>query len=321
MMAGAQANAGPGLSPVPAAETAGVPVGTQPPAVPVSLAGSMASDSTNAPVLPPLSTDAPAPTDNAPASVLRCGGRTATEIEKGPAPGRIEIAPLPSESETGRQTVAVATTDPSGDNIDRFIQSHFRIGTRVTWFLLDDSKRKVDMSDSYYGSITELRAIQNWIPYKLYADIMINPYIGVEITWDQIRADTITRSDGHNDGTIDLKGPMAGLLVRYPNATCLTPYGGAGAAWFRAEFDEDFYWQYPRDYYEQEIDLQNTWGWFAYLGLSIRIWDRWSADLYYRHTDVSVDGSHWQWNQERQSGTFTFPLSNEAFGLGASYTF
>lgn len=128
--------------------------------------------------------------------MLRYGGRTAAEIERGKAPRRIENAPLPRASETGRRPVA-ATVYPSEDDSARFIQSHFRIGTRVTWFMLDDSKRKVDMSDSYFGSITELRAIQNWIPpYKLYADIMINPYIGVEVTWDQIRADTITHPPG-----------------------------------------------------------------------------------------------------------------------------
>ena len=229
--------------------------------------------------------------------------------------------PLPQTSEPGRLTIAMANAYPSESDTEHFINSHIRLGTRVTWFYLDDSKRNPDMSDSYYGSITELRAIQNLIPYKLYADIMINPYIGVEITWDQIQSDTITRLDGHNDGTIDLKGPLAGLLLRYPNATRLTPYGGVGAAWFRAEFNEDYYWQYPRATYEQEIDLQNTWGWFAYLGLSIRIWSRWSAELYYRHTGVSVNGNHWEYNQTRMTGTFTFPLSNEALGLGANYTF
>lgn len=114
---------------------------------------------------------------------------------------------------------------------------------------------------------------------------------------------------------------MAGLLLRYPNAACLTPYGGVGAAWFRAEFNEEYSWQYPFPNYEQEMDLQNTCGWFAYLDLSIRIWNGWSADLYYRHTGVSVDGSHWERYQLRQTDSFTFPLSNEALGLGLNYTF
>jgi len=258
---------------------------------------------------------------------LRWGGRVAKEIEKGkpaatPKSVSTPVSPVRESSTAEPARPVVVPSEPrSGDAADQFIDSHIHLGTRVTWFILDDRQRHVDMSDSFYGSITELRACQDMIPYKLFADVMLNPYVGVEVTWDRIQADTITRSDGHNDGTLDLKGPMASLLGRYPNASRFTPYGGVGLAWFKADFKEDPLWQRPYGDFEQEFDMDDTWGWIVSLGLSARIWEQWSADLYYRHTGVSVDGVHWHWYHQQPTSSFTFPLSNEALGLGVRYEF
>lgn len=204
---------------------------------------------------------------------------------------------------------------------DTFIAHHLELGTRISCFMLEDEKRTGD--DSFYGSITELRAMQNYIPYKFFADYKINNWWGFELAWDRVQAGTITRSDGHNDGTIDVHGPMLSIFGRYANASPIEPYAGIGLGYFFVDFHEDSIWHQPRGEFEQSFYMEDSWGWIAYAGLDVLIIDRWHADLLIRHMEVNADGTHYQTSpaggDEYPTSSFSFPMSNDSVSLGLRY--
>jgi outer membrane protein W len=214
---------------------------------------------------------------------------------------------------------------------------NLEVGTRLTYFSIKDNKRDVnavstDMG-SFYGSITELKAVQNYMPLKVFVDYKVNPYWGVELTWDQVQADTITRSDGHNDGAINVKGPILSVFARYPNYSVVTPYAGIGLAYLFSDFEEDYYWQYAiyrdsgihknGDEWSQTMDLDNAVGWVVYAGASIQIVYQWEADVYIRYMKADIDGTHSTFVGSTVTDTASpsFPLSNIALGIGLRYCF
>jgi len=210
---------------------------------------------------------------------------------------------------------------------------NFEIGTRSTYFWIRDDKRGATQlpgnAGNYYGSINELVEVEDPWPLKIFVDYKINPYWGVELTWDQIKAKTYTQVDptsgwgGYSDGTLSLIGPEASVFARYPNDTIFTPYAGVGAVYYFASNTENGDWAHPYGDFYQAFDPNNTWGWVFYGGCAIPLSGPWSADLFVRYTKVGVDGTHYQGFGAADSigGQFTFPLSNVSAGLGVRYSF
>ncbi len=213
-------------------------------------------------------------------------------------------------------------TAKDGKTWSSCLTDRVEVGTRVTYFKLEDDQKNAEATSkaegSFYGSITELDAQQNYIPLKLFVDYKFTKYVGAEVTVDEIQADTITRSDGHNDGTVDMWGPIVSLFGRYPNSTRFIPYAGAGMVYFWSDFKEEESWKHGNGN-DQTFDLDDSTGWVAYGGVSAKVTGRWFADLYVRHMDIDVDGTHY--NHGRNTGVFTFPMSNDAVGLGVRYIF
>ncbi|TAN35885.1 MAG: porin family protein [Verrucomicrobia bacterium] len=201
------------------------------------------------------------------------------------------------------------------------------IGTRSTWVYLTDHQRDINATTaamgSFYGSIDQLDAVQNYWPLKPFIDYKLCPYGGIELAWDSLTARTITRGDGHTDGDLSIMGPMVSVFVRYPNTTGLTPYAGVGVAYYRVDFDEDADWHVPPGRSEiQTMDFDHTYGVFGYGGLIWKFADNWSADLYLRYTKVDAEGIHWQGpDGDSYGGSPSFPLSHIATGLGVRYSF
>lgn len=239
-------------------------------------------------------------------------------------------------ADAGNESATEALTQPSAINAQRlhaadddaFLQN-FEAGTRISYFWLRDRKRDFNSGvdntpGSFYGSINQLDAVENALPIKVFVNYKFSPYWGVELTYDQIRANTITQIDGHADGTINLIGPVASFFGRYPNATRFTPYAGIGVAYFFSKFDENPLWHDPPGRNEiQNMDLNNTCGWVAYGGSAIKISGPWSADLRIRYTKVDVSGIHRLNGYENKIGGRSpeFPLSNIAADLGVRYSF
>ncbi|MEI7437600.1 MAG: hypothetical protein WCL16_12425 [bacterium] len=212
----------------------------------------------------------------------------------------------------------------------RFYNQHIarrlEVGTRVTYFMLEDVTRGAD--NHFYGSIDKLDATQDLIPYKLFADYLVSPYWGFDLTWDDIQSDTITTSDGHNDGQLVLWGPMLSAFARYPNQTRFTPSAGAGVTYLFADFQENPEWMHPAT--NPGIDFQtfspdNTFGWLVYVNLATHITGHWYADLYLRHLGADVQGVHSLKKVGEDfvhhQGDFNFPVSNDAVGIGVRYAF
>ena len=201
-------------------------------------------------------------------------------------------------------------------------------GTRSTGFMLSERRKS---SSTFYGSIDRLDAVQNFWPIKAFVDWVFTPRCGIELTWDQVQFDTITRSDGHNDGTVDLRGPILSAFARYPNSTVVTPRMGVGAAFMQADFHEDYRWRYAlkdaeqTSYYgfEQSFRLDDAWGWVVDGGLSIRVHADWFADLYARYTRVDVHGTHYNvvWGETVSATGFSLPADNLALGAGVRHVF
>jgi outer membrane protein W len=210
------------------------------------------------------------------------------------------------------------------DWTDSVLKDHVDIGTRITAFSLEDSNR--GDSDHFYGSIDKLDAKQNYWPLKVFVDYKINSWWGFELTWDEVRAKTITKSDGHTDGVIEAGGPIMSVFGQYPNATIFTPYAGAGFTYLLGGFDDDHSWKHPPTnpaIVDQTFSLDNTWGWVAYLGVSAQLTDHWSLDLYVRHMDAELKGSKTVVTaaETQTDNSVRFPLDNDALGLGVRYSF
>lgn len=207
---------------------------------------------------------------------------------------------------------------------------NIEIGTRATWVYLTDHQRDINAvgasEGSFYGSINQLNPVQNNWPLKPFMAYKFCPHTGLELAWDSFSARTITRSDGHTDGDLNLMGPMLSYFIRYPNATGLTPYAGVGVVYYHVDFDEDASWHYPRGSFTQLMDFDHTYGLLGYGGLMWKFAEQWSAELYIRYTKVDAEGVHWQGfndggNPLSPSGDVSFPLSNIAAGLGVRYSF
>jgi opacity protein-like surface antigen len=219
------------------------------------------------------------------------------------------------------------------------------IGTRMTAYSLITPRHNY-----FLGSINELDAEQDAWPYKIFLALQFNSWLGLEGTWDKIRAKTVTDYDKHSDGSIRASGPIVTLQARYPVLSFLTPYLGAGVALFTPNFDYDPVWRngfgrlyqqreipwsqavaeyeawiaagappWPNDGYQREMELSRGFGIAVLAGCRVRVTDRFSADVMVRyiHLDVDADYRTLRYGElDEFHGSTTFPLSHMAAGLG-----
>ena len=194
------------------------------------------------------------------------------------------------------------------------------------WYEADDATLDPanPQAGSFYGSINELDSVHDYWPFKLFVDYKFCTYGGVELAWDYFSARTITQQDGHTDGDLNMRGPLLSAFVRYPADFNLTPYAGAGFAYYKVEFDDNAYWHEPPGRNElQSMDFNHTWGLFVYGGVAWMFADHWSADLYVRYTKLQdAEGTHWAGSDgSAYNGSPSIPLSNIATALGVRYSF
>ena len=215
------------------------------------------------------------------------------------------------------------------------------MGLRSTAFWLEDSKRDPNATSasegSFYGSITELKAEhkakQDLLPYKLFVDYLFCPYGGLELTWDRVEADTITRLDGHSDGTVIANAPLLGAFGRYPNDTGVVPYGGAGFGYAFTQFNPTYNWTHAigpdgaykaGPYWHQSFTMSDSWCWFVYAGVAFAMNAHWGLDLYVRHEGLTVKGTHNTYVGDYLTSVptdFSLPFQNDALGVGVRYSF
>ncbi len=231
-------------------------------------------------------------------------------------------------------SVSSRAAEPASQMPD-WIKNHLEIGTRTTYFQLQDHHRDFLGGDRFYGSINELEIQQIYLPLKVFVAYKVNPYWGVELTAEKLSVETWSRPDPQDgypwtDGTINLMGPVFSVFARYPNATGFTPYAGVGVAYFFADFDADPAWHHPADKIDydpsfyQDFKLDNTLAWLGYVGLLINLDDNWALDFMARYMAMDVDGvtlTRHGGSDYYENGTFTFPMKNISYGVGLRYMF
>jgi opacity protein-like surface antigen len=224
--------------------------------------------------------------------------------------------------------------------------SRFEIGLRSTTFTLNDRHQRIPDSDGnyYLGSIDELEEDRRLFPLP-FVRWQAHPWVALDIGYERRRAITRTWSSSDTDGTLDLQGPSFALQLVYPDAGRWKPYIEVGRTVFNASFRYAEWWHQgfasdhsdayaewrlagrppsPNGGYQREISLSNTTGSFYGGGTRVILTPELSVEIGMRVTRVEVDAHYRLLVQDRvvdDRGTFTFPMDNRSFHLGASYRF
>lgn len=212
------------------------------------------------------------------------------------------------------------------------------VGTRVTqYWLLDTSREK---GDTFLGSIDGLDARQDLWPYKVFAQWNLGSHAFLEGTWDRVEA--VAQSEhgkGDSDGTLEMYGPVLTLNGRLPTGTRFTPFAGIGLAPWRANFDHASWHHYgyesvaewkadgsptePRNGKVRHINVDDSVGYVATLGVDVALGKDWVLDFYGRYMDISTDHQFTvdQGHTRLINVEGAFPLDNIAIGIGLARTF
>ncbi|NCC49754.1 MAG: hypothetical protein EOM20_00930 [Spartobacteria bacterium] len=242
------------------------------------------------------------------------------------------IGVLPSLTDEG--SLSAIRLEPTVESVNVFyltykyvIKDRLALGARVTTFTLEDTERD-NREDSFLGSITKLEAEQDHTP-RVFVNYKFFRFLGVGVTWNQLRAETITHvreegipGDMHTDGTIDLEGFLYYVTVRLPNRTRFTPFAEYGVAQYDANFDHDPLWRYSGN--NRLMVLEDADSNYYAIGLDVQIFEGLQLNLYYRKMDVDVDARYYLNDDqmvEPPREESTFPMGHYAYGLGLKYAF
>lgn len=252
---------------------------------------------------------------------------------------------LPLALAAAARPAAAAWTMP-----DAPLENHLRLGFRLRRLYLHDHTRTPD--DSFRGSISRLRVRQPESPLAfLTAEWRFNRFLGLQLGWEQVRAQTFTFQNtpslNHTDGDVSVFGPSLTALVRFPNRTRLTPFAGLGYAWLDAHFAHNPAWQngfggatreadyaawraagappWPNEGIRRTITLRDCDAWLLVWGLEFRLTDQLDVCLFAQYADV--DGADLTQRMTRTDTQLlelrhgTFPMSHTAYGAGVRWTF
>jgi outer membrane protein W len=240
-------------------------------------------------------------------------------------PAAVE-APAPAES-VPEATAIETASKPWGFG-------EFSVGTRLTYVSLKQANK-----DFFLGHLNHMEVDQDLAPYKVFADWFFLPYLGVELTWDKMRAKVFNEPDPDgtrtSDGAWVISGPIATVVARYPNDSKFTPAVGVGAAFMSETFEHAGWWHWGYSSVQQyeaagspaapykggtrTLDPKDSVGFVVTADCDYRFNDHWAADVYGRYMSISAD-THWT-NRGEDKGNTSVPLDNYVLGLGVKYVF
>lgn len=217
---------------------------------------------------------------------------------------------------------------------DKYIKDHLQMGVRSALRRLtdDDSGYRggVYGSGTYLGTIYALDEKQNITPLLFNISYYFNEYIGFELAYDRIEAETVafntsTQQD-KTDGDIIISGPTLTLLAQYGNSTSFTPYAGVGIGYYSSTFDADPEWTYSSEYNGaayNHMDINSVTGWHLTVGTKWLFSKNWALDLSVQYVQADADATYTGYLNDEKYTTQTghYPMDNVALRLGITYQF
>jgi len=295
---------------------------------------------------------APAPSASPPPATAT--PRVAAPRAAPPRPARTTAAPVAAPVATapaartpvvipaGDENVEYVFDEEAGNPLLNFLQDRVEIGTRFTAFSLQDDSRPPDPTRerTYVGDINRLEDDQNLAPVKLFADVYLSPYFGVELTYDEVAARTFNWVNNSSDGYLEMSGPIVSLIGRYPIQDVVFPYVGLGYAWMNSSFDREPWWEWgwkseeeynaaggqiaPSGVYRYMI-VEDDEAVVYTLGVVVRFTDHLAADVMVRSMDISADALFYRTIDgvlsEPDTKRGSFVMDHIAYGLGVRYVF
>ena len=222
------------------------------------------------------------------------------------------------------------------------VQGHLELGLRFSAVSLR-TREKWDSTGrhGFVGTISHLNEEQSGWPYNVSAAYFFDPHFGVDLQWEQLRAQAVTTSqDHHVDGTYDAKGPSLMAVGRLPLAWGLAPYLGVGLNFPSVDFEPEAWWRLgyscPSDY---EPGSEMRYGGktrhmdtradgaaclAATAGMRWRATGNWALDVNVRYVDVEAISHHYSTEETgkiNDHGENSIPLAYVAFGAGLVHAF
>lgn len=249
--------------------------------------------------------------------------RTTQADDKLPEPKAPKAHEQPAELQPASRLVGSSPSYAADSELSRFFREHpviFELGTRSLYIDLITDKKGEPFDGSFIGSINELKADQNYLPFHPYVQALVpleKVRLGLGLTYDELKV--ATEDGGGGDGDVEMKAWTVYAIVVWPlEESALTPYGEIGYARYMNTFNADPAWY---DNGRRNFELSDSAGLHLAIGADYVFSENWSANLYIRYVDVEVDGEYVFRGDDRPPEPFTFPMEHMAYGLGVKYTF
>lgn len=227
-----------------------------------------------------------------------------------------------------------------------YLFGRLEIGTRVNYSILTDSDSGAaggtQGEGTFLGTIYALDENQNYTPKNVFARYFFTKYIGIELAYDSVEAETVAPSvytTTKTDGDISLAGPTVSLVGRYPNSSSFTPYVSLGVGFFSGDFEESDDWAlgyYDPAEYEalgspttayygttRVMDVDDEIALLVGIGVAYRFTKHLSLDMSLQYTAVEADAtfSSYKYGTLVSEQDGSFPLDNVAVRAGITFSF
>lgn len=225
---------------------------------------------------------------------------------------------------------------------EEWVQGRLELGVRFSAVSLrTHDKWDQAARHGFVGTINHLEEEQSGWPYNLSAAYFPDPRFGIDLQWEQVRAQAVTYTDDHHvDGTYDAKGPSLMMVGRLPMECGLVSYLGVGLNFPSVDFEPRAWWRLgysqPSDY---EPGSEQRYGGktrhmdtradgaaclAAVLGALWQVEENWALDVNARYMDVDAVSHHYSTEESgkiNDHGENPIPLAYFAFGAGVVHAF
>ncbi len=214
------------------------------------------------------------------------------------------------------------------DSVAPYVAERLEIGLRLSHFGFRDPERATVSATGERGgyapgiSTYTLKEKQSYLPLP-YFRYNITPYVGLQLAWERLEGKTGTRDAhtlepyDHSNGNAVLSGPSFMVYGRYP-FDGIAPYAGLGLVLFSGTFKPEPGWHANG---LRNMAMDDTLGYLATLGTSVRLYEVWEADLSLSYMHARPDARYWMRGDSRPRATWEFPMDSWAMQLGLKYAF